>query len=68
VKPRKAAARRGKNARKGTAAPVVAAPTVATWRPAADVDAWDDDLGWEGVESTPPETPKRRSVCEFCIG
>jgi hypothetical protein len=37
------------------AAPVPAA--VSTWSPSgSDEDGWDDDLGWEGVESPAPET------------
>jgi hypothetical protein len=59
VKARKAASKRGRTARNGAAAPVVAPPTVATWGSSPsvspDVEAWDDDLGWEGVDSTPPE-------------
>ena len=44
--------------------PVVAAavaPQVATWKPnpLADENGWDDDLGWEGVE-TEPEPARRR--------
>jgi hypothetical protein len=39
-------------------------PAAATWTPpespirpvVSDLDGWDDDLGWEGVESTAPET------------
>jgi hypothetical protein len=58
VQRRRAGARRPApvKTRKTAAAPVAAAPTVATWSPSSDVDAWDDDLGWEGVDSTPPET------------
>lgn len=46
--------------RKRALAAAAAAPPVATWTPtlapeAADEDGWDDDLGWEGVETAAPE-------------
>ena len=54
-----------RKAPRGAAGVPARAPRRRSWRlppwrlgrPAsADVDAWDDDLGWEGVDSAPPET------------
>src|SRR4051794_19848740 len=54
---RTARARRPAPAARRRAATAVAAPApVATWTPAGapDEDAWDDDLGWEGVDAPAP--------------
>jgi hypothetical protein len=55
---RKPARSRG---RKVAAAPLVAAPAVASWSPPAaaetagpELDVWEDDLGWEGGEDAAP--------------
>ena len=64
----KTRSRRAPAARRRSAA-AAAAPPVATWTPvdegapapavgepvSADDDVWDDDLGWEGVETARPE-------------
>src|SRR4051812_29838415 len=65
AKTRRSSVKRGR-ARKSAAAPVVASSAVATWTPPAstasgptpapaDLDGWEDDLGWEGVGGTAPE-------------
>src|SRR5690348_8301923 len=64
VQRRKAGSRRRSKPRKRVSTPVVAAAAVpassaAAWAPpesaGPDVDAWEDDLGWEGEAEPAPE-------------
>src|SRR3954449_4094220 len=59
-----APSRRRVRARKAAAHAAAPSP-VATWSPAeaaasrsGDWEVWDDELGWEGVESAPAATPE----------
>lgn len=60
-RPKRATPRRTSARRRSRTAPAVAAPAVATWTPSEPAQApqstedWDDDLGWEGVESSAPD-------------
>src|SRR4051812_28943263 len=62
---RPAPSRRRVRARKAGARAAAATSPVATWTPAeaaasrsGDWEVWDDELGWEGVESAPAATPE----------
>src|SRR4051794_12167965 len=55
---RTASARAARSSRR----PAVAAAAVPTWAPSAsDDEIWDDGLGWEGEDPSPPTAPREEA-------